>query len=231
MTATPSQEWTATTGESAAFRDLILKACFDLGFHGLRVDNPDAVASLASLVANASRLGSVVDNAELSAEVALLRAENDNLRHANDLLGRIADSHDEELDRLRAENEQLTQRERQALDAHNASFSALARISFATSLHGEVDEYSAVAEAVENELSALRVENERLMEWQSSVLGRLEQMPEFRDATWAGDKRGWGFVFEFVGWMHREIKSLRSQLAATREERDAAVRILNSAHE
>lgn len=67
------------------------------------------------------------------------------------------------------------------------------------------------------ELASLRAENERLMEWQSSVLGRLEAMPEFRDATWAGDKRGWGFVFEFVGWMHREIKSLRSQLAATRE--------------
>lgn len=61
-----------------------------------------------------------------------------------------------EILRQREEIERLARREREALDAHNASFSALSRISFATDLHGEVDEYSAVADAVERELASLR---------------------------------------------------------------------------
>jgi hypothetical protein len=64
----------------------------------------------------------------------------------------------------------------------------------------------------------------KLTEWRSSVLSRLEAMPEFRDATWAGDKRGWGYVFEFVGWLHSEVSALRSELSLSRSEDVAEIR-------
>lgn len=51
-----------------------------------------------------------------------------------------------------AECERLAVRERQALDAHAASFSALAAISRLTALGGEVDEYDDVVKAVASAL-------------------------------------------------------------------------------
>ncbi len=54
------------------------------------------------------------------------------------------------------EVERLQQREREALDAHAASFGALAAISRLTALGGEVDEYDDVTKAVEAALAAAR---------------------------------------------------------------------------
>ena len=62
---------------------------------------------------------------------------------------------------------EMQTRERQALDAHAHSFSALAAVSLLTDLGGEVDDYGDVAKSVEkivDERNALRAENAKLRE-------------------------------------------------------------------
>lgn len=62
---------------------------------------------------------------------------------------------------------EMQTRERQALDAHAHSFSALAAVSLLTDLGGEVDDYGDVAKSVEkivDERDALRAENAKLRE-------------------------------------------------------------------
>lgn len=70
--APTTPERSAEQGEQAArFRALVLKAAEELGRYGLS-SSTDATASLASLIANASRLGSVVDAARADAAQSAL---------------------------------------------------------------------------------------------------------------------------------------------------------------
>lgn len=73
---------------------------------------------------------------------------------------------------------------------------------------GSIIRYRAARQAIEEAFSKLREERGALLEWKTSVMGALESKPAFREARWAGDKRGWGFVFEYVNWLHREIEGL-----------------------
>lgn len=74
--------------------------------------------------------------------------------------------------------------------------------------------------ALRASLATARKDNDRLTEWKDSVLNALETKQEFIDGEWAGDKRGWGFVFEFINWLYRDRASARSELdeAQRREE-------------
>lgn len=85
------------------------------------------------------------------------------------------------------------------------------------------------ASALETHLADLQRENERLKEWKQSILNRLKHIPAWVSGAWAGDKEEWGFNFEFIGWMDREITSLRQQLAAAQAERDEMIAQLTEA--
>lgn len=67
-----------------------------------------------------------------------------------------------------------------------------------------------VKEKAEQQLAEAR-------EWITSVSHAIKTAPEFAAGTWGGDKEGWGYHFEVVRWMVREIAALRASLA----ERDA----------
>lgn len=66
---------------------------------------------------------------------------------------------------------------------------------------------------------ALRAEVARLTEWKEAILGALEARQEFREGEWAGDKRGWGYVFEFINWLFRDRDALRAEVAALSDDR------------
>lgn len=75
------------------------------------------------------------------------------------------------------------------------------------------DSLAAAGRAVEGLSSQL----ERLSEWKSSVLSSLESKPDFVAGKWAGDKQGWGYVFEYINWIHRELERLKAE-RISREE-------------
>ena len=66
-------------------------------------------------------------------------------------------------------------------------------------------------------LAEAQAEIERLKEWKSSVSQAVKALPEFHTGEWYGDKDGWGYHFEVIRWMAREIAALRSQLMEARE--------------
>ena len=44
-------------------------------------------------------------------------------------------------------------------------------------------------------------------EWKNAILGLLKTFPEWQTGEWTGDKEGWGFCFEFIKWLHRNLKN------------------------
>lgn len=56
----------------------------------------------------------------------------------------------------------------------------------------------------------------RLREWRDSVSGAIKSSPWFEPGQWAGDKEGWGYHFEVVRAMVREIEKPKPS-APTRE--------------
>ena len=72
------------------------------------------------------------------------------------------------------------------------------------------------------EVRALRAKVARLTEWKEAILGALEARQEFREGEWAGDKRGWGYVFEFINWLFRDRDALRAELAEAKRVADQA---------
>ena len=52
-----------------------------------------------------------------------------------------------------------------------------------------------------------------LREWKGGVLGAVKTIPEYTSGKWAGDKEGWGFVFELIRWQIREVAALRARVA------------------
>lgn len=53
---------------------------------------------------------------------------------------------------------------------------------------------------------------EKAEAWKANVLSALREHPEFVAGQWAGDKEGWGFCFEFISWIRREIADLKRRL-------------------
>jgi hypothetical protein len=79
---------------------------------------------------------------------------------------------------------------------------------------------------------ALRIQqeiNQRLTDWKHGVLCAARMIPEFETGTWAGEKDGWGFVFELIRWQTKEVAQLREQLEAAGKEL-SALRQLNIDH-
>jgi hypothetical protein len=68
------------------------------------------------------------------------------------------------------------------------------------------------AKAAETRLASLTTDRDALAEWRDAILGTLEAKPEFHAAEWGGDKRGWGFVFEFINWLYRDRTALAARL-------------------
>lgn len=66
---------------------------------------------------------------------------------------------------------------------------------------------------------ALSSHLERLTEWKTSVLSSLESKPDFVAGEWEGDKRGWGYVFEYINWLHRDRERLKAD-SLTAEQAD-----------
>ncbi len=51
-----------------------------------------------------------------------------------------------------------------------------------------------------------------LAKWKEAVLNQVKRIPEYETGEWGGDKEGWGFVFELIGWQTREVAKLREAL-------------------
>lgn len=58
----------------------------------------------------------------------------------------------------------------------------------------------------------------RLTEWRNAVSGAIKTAPYFEAGEWGGDKEGWGYHLEQVGWLIRERGRLQAQVAAARLE-------------
>lgn len=56
----------------------------------------------------------------------------------------------------------------------------------------------------------------RLTEWKNAILGRCQAEPLFTAGQWGGDKTGWGYVFEFIGWHFREVTRLTAVIEGHR---------------
>ena len=70
----------------------------------------------------------------------------------------------------------------------------------------------ALAQAVEDQ--------QRAVEWRDSVLGKLKTFPEFAETVWGGEKgnEGWGWAFEFIGWLYRDHTRLEAEVARIRAD-------------
>lgn len=51
---------------------------------------------------------------------------------------------------------------------------------------------------------------ERLEDWQSSVSGALRSWDLFDAGEWAGDKSGWGYHIELIGFLMRHYDATKS---------------------
>lgn len=56
------------------------------------------------------------------------------------------------------------------------------------------------------EIDSLRTQLKESEEWKLSVLSAVKTIPEHTSGQWAGDKEGWGFVFELINWLQRSKK-------------------------
>lgn len=61
-------------------------------------------------------------------------------------------------------------------------------------------------------------ESDRLEEWQSSVSGALRSWDMFESGTWAGNKNGWGYHFELIGFLIRHYEATKAALANDSQE-------------
>ncbi len=85
---------------------------------------------------------------------------------------------------------------------------------------GTQEAYSAAlveAERQNRKVGEYRAALAKLTEWRDSVLSALKAKPEFVAAEWAGDKQGWGFVFEFINWLYRDRADKTVALAKLRD--------------
>jgi hypothetical protein len=72
----------------------------------------------------------------------------------------------------------------------------------------------------ENACPGLDVAGElaRLQQWKQSILSLVKTFPEFESGEWAGNKNGWGFVFELIKWVYNELARLRARVAELEED-------------
>lgn len=54
------------------------------------------------------------------------------------------------------------------------------------------------------------VEATRLREWRNAVSSAIKCAPWFEKGEWGGDKEGWGYHLEMVGFLIREIERLQA---------------------
>lgn len=52
---------------------------------------------------------------------------------------------------------------------------------------------------------------EQLEEWKQAVLGKIKRWPIYEKGKWAGDKEGWGYVFELIGAAQNRIEQLEAE--------------------
>ena len=58
-----------------------------------------------------------------------------------------------------------------------------------------------------------------LREWKQSILSKVQYaIPEWTTGEWGGDKTGWGFVSEIIGFAQRDREALRTDRDALREQ-------------
>ncbi len=55
-----------------------------------------------------------------------------------------------------------------------------------------------------NEADALKAQLAAAHEWREAVSGAIKCAPWFEKGEWGGDKEGWGYHVEMVGWLIRE---------------------------
>lgn len=64
-------------------------------------------------------------------------------------------------------------------------------------------------------VARLQAQFAELTAWRKAVSGAIKCAPWFEKGEWAGDKEGWGYHFEMVGWLIRENASLQADLEHT----------------
>lgn len=86
-------------------------------------------------------------------------------------------------------------------------------------LHGTEDggvslpEYHEATREMYALLNDALAEIEQQHEWRDAVSGAIKRAPWFEKGEWGGDKDGWGYHVEMVGWLIREEARLRTALS------------------
>lgn len=57
----------------------------------------------------------------------------------------------------------------------------------------------------------------KLEEWKRAILGLVKKFPIYQVGEWAGEKEGWGYVFEVIRYVHKQMLKKEKQIAEGRE--------------